>query len=88
MSFWESAFFFFQFYLCPAGFLAVIAAIILLVLRRKKNGVRPPRARGYLIAAICLFIFAALVLMAFLFCLGALVVEFGFTVVFAGLKSV
>ena len=87
MSFWESAFSFVQLYLCPAAFFAVIAAIVLLILRRKKNGVRPPRARGYLVAAVCLFVFAALTVIAFIVCFAALVLKFGLAIAFAGLKS-
>ncbi|MBQ7172353.1 MAG: hypothetical protein IJR89_08775 [Clostridia bacterium] len=45
--------------LIPLSLLGLAAAIVLLVLQREKNGVRPPRARGYRVAAILLFVFAA-----------------------------
>lgn len=45
--------------LIPLALAGLAAAVLLLVLQRPKNGVRPPRARGYLITAILLIVFAA-----------------------------
>ena len=72
----------------PLAFVGVIAAMVLLVLRRKRNGVRPQRSRTYLITAIALLLFAVIVfavIPAVDFVYNA--VRFGTAVFFAGLKS-
>ena len=53
---------FFQFnatYLIPVALIGASAAIVLLILRRKRDGVRPPYATAFLIIALSLFGFAA-----------------------------
>ena len=46
-------------YLIPAALIGAAAAIVLLILRRKRDGVRPPYATAFLIIALALFGFAA-----------------------------
>ncbi|MBQ9469201.1 MAG: hypothetical protein IJU52_09365 [Clostridia bacterium] len=77
-------------YLTPLAIAALVVAIILLVKRKKKNGVRPPYARGFLIAAICLFVFvaiAAVLLLISLVYFAIMVIRVGESFLWAALKS-
>ena len=76
-------------YLIPAAPVALIAAIVFLLLRRKKNGVGSKHAKGYLIAAISLFAFAAISMVAIpLIHFIYLVIKFGAAVFYSGFKSI
>lgn len=74
--------------LVPIAVVGIVVAIVLLVLRRKKNGVRPPHAKAYLIVAILLFVYAAIVMIILpLIYLVTLLMEFGVEFFYAALKS-
>ena len=75
-------------YLIPAALIGVIVAIVLLVKRRKKDGVRPPHAGGFLVAAILLFVFAGITIVLIpLIHYIILFFRFGTELFYAGLKS-
>ena len=84
----EDFFLFDILYLVPAAFAGIIAAVVLLILRRKKNGVRPKHATAMLIIAICLFAFAfvAVILIPVIY-YAVLFVKFAMAFFYAGLKS-
>ena len=75
-------------FLIPAALIGLAAAIVLLCRRRKKNGVRPPHARGYLIAAVLLILFALIALAVIpLLYFAMLLWKFGPALFYSGLKS-
>ena len=75
-------------YLIPAALIGIAVAVVMLVLRRKKDGVRPPYARGFLIMAILLFVFAGVTIIVIpLIYFVVMVIRFGMQFFFAALKS-
>ena len=81
---------FYQFvrlYLTPVALIGLAAAILLLFLRRKKNGVRPPCERVFLFTAIALILFAIVTLIVIpLIHLAIMFAEFGTVLFYASLK--
>ena len=66
----------------------LVIAIILLVLRKKKNGVRPKYARPFLIIALILIVFAIITLVVIpVVGYGYLFLKFGTGIFYSGLKS-
>ena len=75
-------------YLIPFALLGVVAAVVLLICRRKKNGVRPPYARTFLIIALVLFGFALVtVVLIPLVHYIILAFRFGLSFLYSALKS-
>ena len=76
------------FYLIPVALAGVVAAIILLILRRKRNGVRPKHAKLFLFLALGLFAFAFVtVILIPVIHYVILLIEFGAEFVYAAFKS-
>ncbi len=75
-------------YLIPFALLGVVAAVVLLICRRKKNGVRPPYAKAFLIIALVLFGFALVtVVLIPLVHYISLVFRFGLSFIYSAFKS-
>ncbi len=76
------------FFLIPIAVIAIIVAIIMLIKRRKKNGVRPRHARAYLITALLLFLYAFIVMIVIPI-IDFIVVssKFGMALIYSGFKA-
>lgn len=75
-------------YLVPAGLILAAAAVVLLILRRKRDGVRPPHAKLFLVLALVFFGFAFVtVILIPLIHLVLQLLEFGAAFFYSALKS-
>lgn len=82
-------FYFDLFYLAPAALIGLAAAVVLFLVSRKKNGVRPPCAGVCRPLAFCLIGFAAVTLILIpLVHYLILFVRFALEFLYYGLKSI
>ena len=88
MTGWENFMSFEHRVMIPIALVGILVAIVLLVLRRKKNGVRPQHAKGFLTVALFLIVYAivALILLPLTDFVIHLAV-FGAEFMFAAMKS-
>ena len=85
----EDFFLFNLHYLIPTALFALAVAVVLLILRRKKNGERPLYAKRLLITALVLILFAVISIVVLpLIHFIVMFIKFGTAIFYSGLKSI